>query len=101
MRSDGAPETSQMPDNSPEKPLRPAAPQALLVDDQSFEQHRPMGYHPERPERLTAARSAAEHANVSWQRVVVREATDEQLARVHSPAFVESLEKLRGRKGYL
>jgi len=101
MRRAAPPETSQMSDNSPEKPVTRATPQALLVDDQSFEQHRPTGYHPERPERLTAARAAAEHANVSWQRVAVREATDDQLARVHSPAFVESLEKLRGHRGYL
>jgi len=90
-----------MPEKSLNNPPGRDATPALLVDDESFDQHRPTGYHPERPERLTAARAAASHARAAWQRVAVREATGEQLVRVHEPAFVDGLEKLRGRKGYI
>jgi acetoin utilization deacetylase AcuC-like enzyme len=78
---------------------------ALLVDDPRFVQHRSGGYHPERPERLTAARAAADRARdsygVSWMRVEPRAATDEEIARVHAPEFVESLEQLRGSRGHI
>jgi acetoin utilization deacetylase AcuC-like enzyme len=83
----------------PERPQFSAS--ALLVDDPRFSLHRSGGYHPERPERLVAARAALEKAEVSWRRVEPRSATDEQLARVHDPAFVERMEKLRGTRGHI
>jgi acetoin utilization deacetylase AcuC-like enzyme len=83
----------------------PAVPtaQALLVDDQRFFAHAlpPGGYHPERPERLTAARAAVARAPVEWARVPAREATLDELARVHTPRFVEALEALRGQEGHV
>jgi len=82
-------------------PLPPDAPRGLLVDELRFDAHASGAYHPERPERLTAARSAVTRARVHWDRVPAREATNEELVRVHSPAFVEQLEKLRGARGYL
>jgi len=77
---------------------------ALLVDDARFDLHAAPGHHPERPERLTAARAAvaaAEAAGIAFDRVAARPATDEELVRVHDPAFVEALGKLRGRTGFL
>jgi acetoin utilization deacetylase AcuC-like enzyme len=75
--------------------------QALLVDDARFDAHAPRGYHPERPERLTAARQAVAKAGVAWTRVEARAATDDELVRVHDARFIESLEKLRGQTAHL
>ncbi|HTQ48843.1 MAG TPA: histone deacetylase [Polyangiaceae bacterium] len=77
---------------------------ALLVDDARFDLHAAPGHHPERPERLTAARAAvaaAEAGGIAFDRVGARPATDEELVRVHDPAFVEALGKLRGRTGFI
>ncbi len=77
---------------------------ALLVDDARFDLHTAPGHHPERPERLTAARAAVaavESEGIAFDRVAGRMATDEELSRVHEPAFVETLGKLRGRTGFL
>jgi acetoin utilization deacetylase AcuC-like enzyme len=74
---------------------------ALLVDDARFDHHAPLGHHPERPERLTAARAGLQGSAATFDRVAPRPATDDELARVHDPAFVASLEKLRGESGYL
>jgi acetoin utilization deacetylase AcuC-like enzyme len=73
----------------------------LLVDDVRFDAHAPLGHHPERPERLVAARAGVTTAGVPLERVTVRAATDEELARVHDPRFIEALGKLRGESGYL
>jgi acetoin utilization deacetylase AcuC-like enzyme len=78
-----------------------AAPPLLLVDDPAFSTHIPLGHHPERPERLLAARTGVERAHVTSHRVAVRSASDEELGRVHDPRFVEALSKLRGDSGYL
>lgn len=75
--------------------------QALLLDDMRFDRHCPPGHHPERPERLTAARSAIDTAKFRFERVSPRMATDEELARVHEPRFIEKLATLRGHHGYL
>ncbi len=85
----------------PPKPLPPDAPRALLVDDPRFDAHAPGAYHPERPERLVAARAAARYAGVAWEGVPAREATDEELARVHDPRYVAMLEGLRGARQQL
>jgi acetoin utilization deacetylase AcuC-like enzyme len=63
-----------------------------------------VAYHPERPERLLAARAAArtlEQEGLVWEAIAPREATAEELARVHEPAYVERLEALRGGEEYL
>src|SRR5207253_6641794 len=88
--------TAARPSSPPPSPVR-----ALLVDDPRFDAHAPRGYHPERPERLTAARQAAARAHAEWSRVEARPATDAELARVHDPRFVESLGKLRGQTAHL
>jgi acetoin utilization deacetylase AcuC-like enzyme len=74
---------------------------ALLVDDPRFDLHAAGAYHPERPERLVAARAATATAGVTWERVAAREATLEELERVHDAHFVERLDKLRGARGHL
>jgi acetoin utilization deacetylase AcuC-like enzyme len=74
---------------------------ALVVDDPRFGRHVPIGHHPERPERLTAARAALAAAGAGFQRVAPRPASDEELARVHQPLFLERLARLRGQEGHL
>jgi acetoin utilization deacetylase AcuC-like enzyme len=77
---------------------------ALVVDDPRFDRHAPLGHHPERPERLVAAREAIAHASAAgahFERVQPRAATDDELARAHDRGFVEALGKLRGETGYL
>jgi acetoin utilization deacetylase AcuC-like enzyme len=81
-------------------------PAAWLVDDALFDAHVLGGpdkpaYHPERPERLAAARAAVLGSAVDWRAAPAREATDEELTRVHAPAYLEVLERLRGRSGYV
>jgi acetoin utilization deacetylase AcuC-like enzyme len=79
-------------------------PRALIVDDVRFDRHAPMGHHPERPERLLAAREAVAQAaagGTRFDRVESRAATDDELVRAHDPRFVEALGKLRGETGYL
>jgi len=84
---------------TPPPPTEPA--QALLLDDLRFDRHLPPGHHPERPERLAAARAAVGEARVRFEPVLPRMATDEELARVHDPSFIEKLARLRGQHGYL
>jgi acetoin utilization deacetylase AcuC-like enzyme len=77
---------------------------ALLVDDLRFDRHAPLGHHPERPERLSAARAAIERSTAHgarFERISPRAATDDELARVHDRRFVDSLTELVGVEGYL
>jgi acetoin utilization deacetylase AcuC-like enzyme len=78
---------------------------ALLVDDPTFDGHEPLGYHPERPERLRAARAAIRRAAsrdaVHWSTVRAREATREELECVHDARFIDHLMTLRGEWGLL
>ncbi len=76
-------------------------PDAMLVDDVMFDRHEPLGYHPERPERLAAARAAVIAAKARFRRVEPRDASEEALQRVHEPRFVEALDELRGKRGML
>jgi acetoin utilization deacetylase AcuC-like enzyme len=73
----------------------------LLVDDARFDEHASRSYHPERPERLRAARAAMAVGGVEVERVAAREATDAELGRVHDAAFVEALAKIAGEEGHL
>ena len=84
----------------------PSRPSAWLVDDVRFDAHVLGGtahpaYHPERPERLLAARGAVLGTDVEWTNVPAVEATVEDLVRVHDPHYIETLDKLRGESGYL
>jgi acetoin utilization deacetylase AcuC-like enzyme len=75
-----------------------------LVDDALFDQHRSRGYHPERPERLEAARRAVARSTATGPKPAVlgaRDATDEEIARAHAPSYVETLAGLAGRHAAL
>jgi acetoin utilization deacetylase AcuC-like enzyme len=74
---------------------------ALLVDDPRFERHISPPSHPERPERLVAARRGLAATKVDFIPVALASAADEDLARVHDPRFLEALAKLRGRSAYI
>jgi acetoin utilization deacetylase AcuC-like enzyme len=74
---------------------------AWLLDDLRFELHQAPGHHPERPERLVAARAGADDAKTSFQRLAARPATDEELLRVHSARYIDELAKTQGRRAYL
>jgi len=76
----------------------------LVADDRMFDEHRPRGYHPERPERLGAARRAlfrAETAGIPTHRIAGRDATPEELSVAHDRAYVETLFALSGREARL
>ncbi len=66
-----------------------------------FDRHLPLGYHPERPERLVAARAGLARAEVATVSVEAREASDDQLAAVHEPAYLERLARLAGERAFL
>ena len=81
-----------------------AAPPIAIVDDRCFDRHRSAEPHPERPERLVAARGGLESALPSSQRlnVAARAATEEELLAVHAPEYLERLEReLAGSWGHL
>ena len=78
-------------------PARPL----IVADDRVFDEHRPRGYHPERPERLGAARRAlfrAETAGIPTRRLTSRDATLEELEAAHDRGYVEALLALSGRE---
>jgi acetoin utilization deacetylase AcuC-like enzyme len=74
---------------------------ALLVDDARFGHHISPPSHPERPERLVAARRGLATIAVDFTPVQARPAVDEELVRVHDPTFLERLGRLRGRSAYI
>lgn len=83
----------------PQEPLRAAARSLWVVDDALFDEHRARGHHPERPERLLAARAAVEQLareGVRLERLAARDATREELLRVHAEAYLDDLEARRG-----
>lgn len=75
-----------------------------LVDDPLFLQHRSRGYHPERPERLAAAQrgvAAIEREGTRLARLPPRDATREELLRVHDAAYLDELDRLAGHHAAL
>ena len=80
-----------------------SAPLALaIVDDPFLDEHRSLEAHPERPERLAAARRAAESVARRTTRVDVptRPANDDELGRVHGARYLEHLGRAAGTRGY-
>ncbi|HEX4421414.1 MAG TPA: histone deacetylase [Kofleriaceae bacterium] len=79
--------------------------QALgYVLDDVFLQHRAPSGHPERPARAEAVRDALTAAGIAsrGRRIVTRPATDEELARVHSAAYLDGLLRtVPGQTGWL
>jgi acetoin utilization deacetylase AcuC-like enzyme len=74
------------------------------VLDEIFVNHRAPSGHPERPARAEAVRDALLKAGIASAGTLVppRSATDEELARVHAPGFLDELSKLvPGQTGWL
>ncbi|MBC7174429.1 MAG: histone deacetylase, partial [Polyangiaceae bacterium] len=65
------------------------------MDDVRFDEHRPAGHHPERPERLDAARSGLELGLPREVRrtLVARRAAERDLERVHGGGYVPALSR--------
>ncbi len=72
----------------------PALPIAV-VDDRRFDQHRSNELHPERPERLIAARAglASTLPPAEQTEVLVRAVSDEEAERVHSSDYLVRLQR--------
>ncbi|MCA9609748.1 MAG: histone deacetylase, partial [Myxococcales bacterium] len=67
-----------------------------MVDDPRFATHRSRGPHPERPERLDAARSGAAHA-LDGATVIALEAPEadrDALAAIHTIDYLDELERI-------
>jgi len=73
-----------------------------VIDDPLFLQHEAEAPHPECPERLSAAREALQRAAVPcpMQPITARDATDEELVRVHTERYVVELGHTAGSSGY-
>jgi acetoin utilization deacetylase AcuC-like enzyme len=91
-------------------PPTPTAPTALIADDDVFLEHVAPPDHPERGERLIAVRAGLEHAATAfaaeghereYTMLPVSDASDDQLARVHTAEHIERLGHLAGSAGYL
>lgn len=80
-----------------------ALPQLCLADDDLFDEHVSPPGHPERPERLAAARQGVLDVPLaaSAQRLAPRDATLDEIALAHTPAYAQSLERIRGSSGHL
>lgn len=81
--------------------FRPVA----IADDELFLEHVAPAEHPERGARLLAVRqglqNAAQALGAAYTKLQFGDADDTQLARVHDPAYIESLGHLAGRSGFL
>ncbi|MBW1761779.1 MAG: histone deacetylase [Deltaproteobacteria bacterium] len=75
-----------------------------VVDDERFDGHRSMEPHPERPERLVAARAGLKRAVAAeqWARVAARPVSEEEALRVHSESYLRRLrDALRAGWGHI
>jgi acetoin utilization deacetylase AcuC-like enzyme len=79
-----------------------SAPLLAVIDDALFLEHRAPESHPERPERLLAVRRGIERATVGSTPLALpaRDASDEELLRVHTHRHVEELGQSAGKSGY-
>ena len=74
------------------------------VLDEIFVQHRAPSGHPERPARLEAVRDSLIAAGLRehGQHIAIRNATDEELARVHTGGYLDELTRtVPGNSGWL
>lgn len=69
--------------------------------DPLFAEHDPGPGHPECPARLQAIDAALARSDLQLVEVPGRPATRDELARVHTPKYLDLLEKLRGRAAQL
>jgi len=78
-----------------------ASEKVLLVDDELFDLHAASANHPERPARLDAARAGLRATGIAFERLPPVDAPRPLVERVHSPAYLDKLELLRGVRGML
>ncbi|HMG53139.1 MAG TPA: histone deacetylase [Kofleriaceae bacterium] len=74
------------------------------VLDEVFVEHRAPSGHPERPARAEAVRDALTAAGIAarGERIVTRAASDDELARVHAPGYLDDLAReVPGKSGWL
>jgi acetoin utilization deacetylase AcuC-like enzyme len=80
----------------------PPTPRLAIATGDRFAAHVAPGFHPERPERLAAARRALEGLPGTRVAVALRPATRDELLRVHDPGYLATLERELARgTGYL
>lgn len=67
-----------------------------VVDDHRFDRHRSAEQHPERPERLIAARAGLKRAlpHAEQVNVPVRAVSQDEARRVHSPEYLAHLQRV-------
>lgn len=82
---------------------RVTEPLLCLADDALFDEHVSPPGHPERPERLVAARQGVLDAPIAGgaRRLEPRDASLDELELVHTPEYVTSLEQISGKAGHL
>ena len=78
-------------------------PRLCLADDALFDQHVSPPGHPERPERLAAARQGVLDSAVARgaARLTARDATLDEIALAHTPEYAERLARIGGSAGHL
>jgi acetoin utilization deacetylase AcuC-like enzyme len=78
-------------------------PELCLADDALFAEHVSPPGHPERPERLGAARQGVGDAPFARSAATLapRDATQDEMARVHTAKYVEELSLCDGKSGHL
>jgi acetoin utilization deacetylase AcuC-like enzyme len=74
-----------------------------LADDALFDEHVSPPGHPERPERLAAARQGVGDAAIAEaaRRLEPRDASLDEMARVHTSEYVDALSRIEGKSGHL
>ena len=74
-----------------------------LADDVLFDEHVSPPGHPERPERLAAARQGVDDAPLARaaRRLDARDASLDEMARVHTEEYVTALSRIEGKSGHL
>jgi acetoin utilization deacetylase AcuC-like enzyme len=93
--------------SAPISPASAASTRVLIADDELFFEHVAPPDHPECGPRLLAVRAGLERAVAEvvdgrgYTRLKVPDATDEQLARVHTAAHIEELGQLAGNSSFL
>jgi acetoin utilization deacetylase AcuC-like enzyme len=78
-------------------------PNLCLADDALFDEHVSPPGHPERPERLEAARQgvAAAHAAQGARRLAPRDASLDEMSLAHTAQYVSALSSIDGKSGHL
>lgn len=72
-----------------------------IVADPLYLEHEPLGYHPECPGRLRAIHAMLDQPDMKGRFLYLqpRQATIEELSRIHTEAYVRRIESTRGTSG--